>query len=312
MVTSFCFSLQIKSVYLIFFPLSLELTLNMIINLCLSIDHCLQLLPNLTRIDLSHSKNLIMMPCFLEIPNLEYLDLEGCIKLMQIDPSIGNLRRLSELNLKNCKNLVSIPNNIFDLSSLKKLNLLGWQKLFNNQLLEGQRQIEDLEMLDSKESTIQYQPTSFIYNVLKHRFRFSIFPNREDSIGFLLPSLSHFPCLQYLNLGFCNLFQIPDVIGWLHCLERLNLEGNRFVTLPTIKELSKLIQLNLGHCKQLNNLPELPSKTVPSNEVVGLYIFDCPSLIDVESCYRMAFSWISQLLQVTPPSLFLLSISLFT
>jgi len=289
----------------------------MIINLCLSIDHCLQPLPNLTRIDLSHSKNLIMMPSFLEIPNLEYLDLEGCIKLVQIDPSIGNLRRLSELNLKNCKNLVSIPNSIFDLSSLKKLNLSGCQKLFNNQLLEGQRQIEDLEMLDSKESTIQYQPTSFIYNVLKHRSLFSIFRKREDSIGFLLPSLSHFPCLQYLDLSFCNLFQIPDVIGWLHCLEKLNLE-DRFVTLPSsIKELSKLIELKLGHCKQLNNLPELPSKTVLPvrrfpTESVGLYIFDCPSLIDVECCYRMAFSWITQLLQVTPPSLFLLSISLFT
>jgi Leucine-rich repeat (LRR) protein len=86
-----------------------------------------------------------MMPRFLEIPNLEYLDLEGCIKLVQIDPSIGVLKRLSELNLlQDCENLVSIPMNIFGLSSLKYLNLSGRPKLLNKQLLKRQRQIENL------------------------------------------------------------------------------------------------------------------------------------------------------------------------
>ncbi|CAI8589087.1 unnamed protein product [Vicia faba] len=64
-----------------------------------------KVLPNLTHIDLSHSKNLIKMPNFKEIPNLESLALEGCIKLVKIDPSIGTLRRLSRLDLKNCTNL---------------------------------------------------------------------------------------------------------------------------------------------------------------------------------------------------------------
>jgi len=217
-----------------------------------SIFHCMQSLHNLTHIDLSHSKNLTMMPNFLEIPNLELLDLEGCIKLVQIDPSICILRRLSRLNLKNCTKLVSIPNKIFDLSSLKELNLSGCPKLLNNQLLEGQRQTEHLEMLDNKESTTQYQLTSFIYKVLNPHFGFSIF-HKEDSVGLSLPLLSRLSCLQHLDLSFCNLLQIPDAIGWLHCLEVLKLGGNNFVTLPfNIKELSKLTTLNLEHCKQLN------------------------------------------------------------
>ncbi|CAJ2630903.1 unnamed protein product [Trifolium pratense] len=256
-------------------------------------------LHNLTRIDLSHSKNLIMMPNFSMIPNLEWLDLEGCIKLVQIDPSIGILRRLFKLNLKNCKNLISIPNNIIGLSSLKHLNISGCPKLLNNQLL--QRQIKHLEMLDNKESTTQYQSTSCIPS-----FRFSFFRKRKDSVGLLLPSLSRLSCLQYLDLSFCNLLQIPNAIGWLHSLEILNLGGNNFVTLPSsIKELSKLRQLNLEHCKQLKYLPELASNTVlPVGKtffgryVAGLYIFDCPSLIEMECCYRMAFSWMIQLLQV--------------
>jgi hypothetical protein len=220
-------------------------------------------LPNLIYIDLSHSRNLIKMPSFLDIPNLERLDLEGCIKLMQIDPSIGILRRLSDLNLKNCTNLVSIPNNIFGLSSLEYLNLSGCQKLLNNKLLKRQRQIENLEILDRKESTTQYQSKAL--TVLKPFFWFWETFQKQDSVCLLLPSSSHLSCLQYLDLSFCNLVEVPNAIGWLHCLESLNLGGNNFVTLPSsIKELSKLRELNLEHCKQLKYFPELPSKTVLS------------------------------------------------
>ncbi|XP_045826119.1 disease resistance protein RUN1-like [Trifolium pratense] len=255
-------------------------------------------LHNLTRLDLSHSKNLIMMPSFLEIPNLELLDLEGCIKLVQIDPSIGILRRLSELNLKNCTNLVSIPNKIFGLSSLKYLNISGCP----NFSLEGQRKIEHLEMLENNKITTEYQPISFIYKVLMPPFRFLNFQKSRDPIGLLLPLVSLLSCLQHLDLSFCNLVQIPNTIRWLHCLETLNLRGNNFVTLPSFKELFKLRELNLEHCKQLKYLPELPSKTVlPAREtyyIVVLNIFGCPSLTDIECCYRMVLSWIIQLLQV--------------
>jgi hypothetical protein len=283
----------------------------MIINMYLAIFPSLQSLHNLTHIDLSHSINLIMMPNFLEIPNLEFLDLEGCIKLVQIDPSIGILSRLSELNLKDCKTLVSIPINIFGLSSLKWLNISGCPKLLNNQLLQRQRQIENLEMLDNKESTIEFPSASFIDKVLKLSFRYSIFQKPDDhSVCLLVPLWSHMSCLKYLDLSFCNLVQIPNAIGWLNCLETLNLGGNNFDTLPSsIKELSKLRELNLEHCKQLKYLPELPSKTVlPASETFfvrgGLNIFDCSSLIETECCYRMAFSWMIQLLKVPTPFFF--------
>jgi hypothetical protein len=48
------------------------------------------------------SELLKMTPDFEEIPNLEQIIFEGCVKLVQIDPSIGVLRKLFFLNLKDC------------------------------------------------------------------------------------------------------------------------------------------------------------------------------------------------------------------
>lgn len=73
-----------------------------------------------------------------------------------------------------------------------------------------------------------------------------------------LPSFSY---LRELNISFCCLSQIPDTIGCLRWLEGLNLGGNNFATLPSLKELSSLVYLNLEHCKQLESLPELPVPT---------------------------------------------------
>nr|KYP42771.1 TMV resistance protein N [Cajanus cajan] len=87
-----------------------------------------QPLQNLKCMDLSHSTNLIKMPCFGEVPNLESLILEGCTKLEKIDSSIGLLKKLILLNLKNCKSLACIPKSILDLCSLEYLNLSGCSK----------------------------------------------------------------------------------------------------------------------------------------------------------------------------------------
>lgn len=85
----------------------------------------LQHLPNLKDLDLSHSQNLIEMPDLSGVPHLRNLNLQGCTKIVRIDPSIGTLRELVRLNLRNCKNLFLNLNIIFGLSSLVVLNLSG-------------------------------------------------------------------------------------------------------------------------------------------------------------------------------------------
>ncbi|KAF7822881.1 TMV resistance protein N [Senna tora] len=79
--------------------------------------------------NLHDSKDLLKMPDFKGLPNLERLDLEGCTGLSQLDPSIAILTKLKFLNLRNCTSLISIPNILFDQSSIETLNLAGCSKL---------------------------------------------------------------------------------------------------------------------------------------------------------------------------------------
>jgi len=252
---------------------------------------------------MSHSKNLRKMPNFGEIPNLERLKLEGCEKLVLVDPPIGVLRNLVVLNLKDCKNLASIPNNIFGMSSLKDLNLSGCPKVFKNQ--------RRLKKFDSSESSSHFQSTTssiFKWTTLI-RFR------SKDSTTCLLRSLLSFSCLRKLDISFCGLSQLFDAIGCLRCLEELNLGGNNFVTLPSLKDLSKLLCLNLEHCKLLESLPQLPFPTAIKHDlpidnideanfckIIGLVIFNCPKLGESERCSSMAFSWMTQLIRARQQS----------
>ncbi|PWA53772.1 Leucine-rich repeat-containing protein [Artemisia annua] len=53
--------------------------------------------------------NLTTTPDFSEITNLEELDLEGCVNLVTVHPSIGMLNKLAVLNLKDCTWVGSFP-----------------------------------------------------------------------------------------------------------------------------------------------------------------------------------------------------------
>ncbi|XP_054814850.1 disease resistance protein L6-like [Prosopis cineraria] len=83
----------------------------------------------LTNMNICGSKDLTKMPNFKGFPQLEKLDLEGCTKLSQLDPSVADLLELKFLNLRNCTNLDSIPNKLFSLPSLEILNLACCSKL---------------------------------------------------------------------------------------------------------------------------------------------------------------------------------------
>ncbi|KAH1247652.1 TMV resistance protein N [Glycine max] len=259
----------------------------------------------LTSLYLKDCKSLIKLPQFGEDLILENIDLEGCQKLRHIDPSIGLLKKLYNLNLKNCKNLlkylnlkncknlVSLPNSILGLNSLQYLYLYGCSKLYNTELLYELRDAEQLKKIDIDGAPIHFQSTS------------SYSRQHQKSVSCLMPSSPIFPCMRILDLSFCNLVEIPDAIGIMSCLASLDLSGNNFATLPNLKKLSKLVCLKLQHCKQLKSLPELPSRIdFPDYESyfeivqTGLYMFNCPELVDRERCTDMAFSWMIQNLQV--------------
>ncbi|AES76548.1 LRR and NB-ARC domain disease resistance protein [Medicago truncatula] len=187
-------------------------------------------LPNLRTLHLSHSSNLEKIIDFGEFPNLEKLKLKECINLVELDPSIGLLRKLVYLNLNGY------------------LNMSGCSKVFNNSRI----------MLSENDLKWIMLPT----------------PTRNT---YLLPSLN----------------------------KRLNLRGNYFVTLPSLRKLSKLEYLNLEHCKLFESLPQLPSPTPIGRDNceskypwrTGLIIFNCPNLGERERCCSMAFSWMKQFIR---------------
>ena len=75
-------------------------------------------------LNLSHSEDLIETPNFAGIPNLKIMDLSGCIKLVEVDPSIRLHRKHVEVNLNGCINLEKLPEKL-EMSSLEKLHLDG-------------------------------------------------------------------------------------------------------------------------------------------------------------------------------------------
>ncbi|XP_031250586.1 TMV resistance protein N-like [Pistacia vera] len=83
----------------------------------------------LKTINLSHSCNLITIPDFTGVPNIETLDLEGCTKLREVHPSAAVLTKLTVFVLRDCRNLSSFPSDINGWKSLKILNLCGCLKL---------------------------------------------------------------------------------------------------------------------------------------------------------------------------------------
>ncbi|CAJ2637840.1 unnamed protein product [Trifolium pratense] len=215
-------------------------------------------LPNLRTLDLSFSKNLMKIPDFGQVPNLKRLNLEGCVKLVEI--STGLPKKIVFLNLKNCKSLISIPNSISGLYSLEYLNLCSCSKANNSMHLE-------------------------------------------------LPSLASLSCLREVDISFCGLSELPeDTIAGLPCLQRLSLGGNNFVTLPSLRELSKLVYLNLENCKLLKSLPDLPlPAAIEHNEYQrpGMYIFNCPELgeSETERCSSMTLRWMMKFVLANQESL---------
>ncbi|KAL6317035.1 hypothetical protein AAG906_026814 [Vitis piasezkii] len=225
----------------------------------------------LTAVILSHSKYLIKVSNFSSTPELEKLILEGCTSLREIDPSIGDLRRLSLLDLKECKSLGSLPDSICNLKSLKTLYLSGCSEL--NCLPKDLGNMQHLTELYANRTATGAPPP-----VIGRLRELQILSFSGCTGGRAYPSLfslSGLLLLRELDLSDCYWWdaEIPDDFWGLYSLEKLNLSGNHFTMVPPrITELSMLKVLVLGRCKRLEEIPEFP----PSLEELDAH--ECASL----------------------------------
>ncbi|MCH93268.1 TIR-NBS-LRR type disease resistance protein [Trifolium medium] len=220
----------------------------------------IQCLPCLKRMDLSNSKNLKMTPCFDGILNLERLDLTGCINLLQVHPSIGLLSELVFLSLQKCSSLVRLDfGRSSRLWSLRVLRLSGCTKLESTPDFTGALNLEYLDV-DQCRSLSTFHGSLAKLRVLSLRDCTKLV-RLSDSLDNMtsLITLELYGCMKYqylpvnsamgslifLDLSFCNISIVPDAIGELRGLERLNLQGNNFTRLPsTIQRLYSLAYLN--------------------------------------------------------------------
>ncbi|KAF7815858.1 TMV resistance protein N-like [Senna tora] len=206
-------------------------------------------------IDLSYSEDLIEMPDLRGVQNLESLLLEGCISLVRVHESLGQLRRLVKLNMKDCRNL-----------KLEELPEFG-------------EDMKSLSICDLSETSVKEVPPSIIHlsNIKELSLRGSKglasnysrglsqllwFMRHPISMGLSLPSFSGLSSLKKLDLSDCNLCDgsIPDDLSGLSSLMDLDLSGNNFASLPAgcISNLTNLEYFYLSNCLRLQSMPHLP------------------------------------------------------
>ena len=270
-------------------------------------------LKQLIRLDLNGCKCLESLPHKISLEALVIFDLGGCSKLKKFPEIVGNmpcllklclsetavkdlplsvehLTGLIELDLRDCKNLSSLTNACCCLMSLKILTLSGCSKL--DELPENLGNIKGLEELDVSGIAIIGLPLSIVHlknlKILSLRGCVGLFSTpfnkllsfplmqrkrSPDPMGMLECSLQGLWSLTNLDLSYCKIRTIPDVLWTLSSLKKLNLKGNNFVCLPeSIIQLSNLKGLYLGGCTQLQMLPKLP---------LNIYVIDatwCTSL----------------------------------
>ncbi|CAL8997949.1 unnamed protein product [Prunus brigantina] len=213
---------------------------------------------NLKILNLSYSYQLTKSPDISKLPNLEELILEGCESLSEVHPSIGDLGRLSLVILEGCRMLEDLPLNFYKSKSIKTLILNGCSSF--EKLADGLGDMVSLTTLEADYTAIRQIPSSILK--LKKLIALSLcFVKGSPSTNRLPPSLRSLSSLRELALAKWSLTDdaFPKDLGSLISLEKLDLAGNDFCSLPSLSRLSKLHDLSLNKCENLRAITDLPT-----------------------------------------------------
>ncbi|KAF8015726.1 hypothetical protein BT93_H1297 [Corymbia citriodora subsp. variegata] len=270
-------------------------------------------------INLSECNSLICVPDVSSAPNLKKLYLDRCKRLVEVDESVGYLDKLKSLSLESCSNLRIFPSAL-KTKSLRMLSLTGCSKLEKfSEILE---KIEHLKDLYLARTAIEELPAS-IYNLVSvkgmqlsncknlARLPLSIYKlqnlryltlkgcskfvqfteSMEDSID---PDDSlGFPNLDMLDLRGCNLSELEFLkdSSKFPKLRTLYVSENKFIHMPTcLHKYDNLEYLYLDNCRQLQEIPQLPSNisVIKANNCRSLQ--KLPDFLRVSSSYEVDFS----------------------
>nr|XP_011468890.1 PREDICTED: protein SUPPRESSOR OF npr1-1, CONSTITUTIVE 1-like [Fragaria vesca subsp. vesca] len=229
-------------------------------------------LKKLNFINLSHCQYLNRIPDFSEAPNLERLNLEGCVSLLEVHPSISALRKLVFLSLKGCKELKSVSSSSIGMRSLKILNLSGCSCL--EKFPEISVIMKELSELSLDDTAIKELPTSI--NNLTGLVTLNL---RDCKKLEILPSSIHMKSLKHLYLSGCsNLKTFPEISEVME-LSQLYLDETAIKELPSsIDRLQGLEMLSMSNCRSLLYLPDTICNLANLTE---LYLAGCSGLCNL-------------------------------
>ncbi|XP_031280656.1 disease resistance-like protein DSC1 [Pistacia vera] len=212
---------------------------------------------NLRIVILSNCSKIKTVPCISSSVEELYLDGTAIEEL----PPLEHLSTLVKLSLKNCLRLESLAESICEVKSLQCLYLSGSSKL--DRLPNGLKNLKALEELEVDGIGITDLPPltlTCLKDVKKLSFVRCGIQKPPVSLLSQLPACHK---LEQLNLEDCCIEVLPENLGELHSLTFLYLSGNNFESLPeSIKDLSKLYELDLSNCQRLKSIPQLPDKSL--------------------------------------------------
>ncbi|KAM7469886.1 hypothetical protein LguiA_008069 [Lonicera macranthoides] len=253
-------------------------------------------LGSLKILDLSYSECLARTPNFLGLPNLERLILKGCVSLVEICESIGELEMLDLLDLKDCKTLTNLPRNIGKLGSLKTLIISGCNI---GELPIEMRNMKSLEVLNADRTTINPSHSSSGKVKWWPLIVCSMVSTPRKGPETLWASLPF--SLKELSLCGCNLFDdsFPENFSNLQSLGYLNLRNNPFQRLPNcFRDIQSLRFLDITNCHGLQTLDfnclrkgfgfvnakdcRSLEKITSLNSIASLNVVGCYKLVDIE------------------------------
>ncbi|XP_056174000.1 disease resistance protein RPV1-like [Syzygium oleosum] len=173
---------------------------------------------NLKVINLTGCQKLYKTPDLSFHVNLERLILERCESLVQIAPSISNLKKLVFLNLKYCNSLQKLPNEIWALESLREL-LLDYTSVKEIPEWRRMKKLESLSLVRWK-SLNKYSFIGLAASTGKLSSVDKNFTNQD-----LPDSIVNMKNLKILKMNFSLVRKLPDTIGMLEKLEKLEAGG---------------------------------------------------------------------------------------
>ncbi|KAL3740097.1 hypothetical protein ACJRO7_021386 [Eucalyptus globulus] len=255
----------------------------------------------LKSIDFSECQSLVSIHDLSSAPNMKILILDGCERLVEVHPSVGDLVKLEVLLLRGCFNLRNFPNTLKN-KSIRILDLYGCSKL--EKFLDIDGKMKHLKELTLCSTAIKELPASIENLVSVELIDLSFCKNliRLPSHIYKLKNLEYLNlegCLNLITfpknmedstdpdgrLGFQNLFSLYlsgcnlSELEFLEnsssfpSLQYLDLSYNMFTHLPTcIDKYYRLRGLDVEGCKLLQEIPQLPPN------IIVLSACNCKSL----------------------------------